>query len=92
MELAEIIKTIGNVGILMVIAAMYLYYNPKMIMVIANNTLAIQDAKLRHDDMNKTLQEIKDDVKELQNNVDMKQFHDTLVRIENKIDKLGDRA
>lgn len=92
MELAEIIKTIGNVGILMVIAAMYLYYNPKMITVIANNTLAIQDAKLRHDDMNKTLQEIKDDVKELQNNTDMKQFHDTLVRIENKIDKLGDRA
>lgn len=42
--------------------------------------------------MDKTLQEIKDDIKELQNNADMKQFHDTLVRIENKIDKLGDRA
>lgn len=92
MELAEIIKAVSNFGLLIVMACMYLYYNPKMITVIANNTLAIQDAKLRHDDMNKTLQEIKDDVKELQNNSDMKQFHDTLVRIENKIDKLGDRA
>lgn len=71
---------------------MYLYYNPKMIEVIANNTSAMQDTKVRHDDMDKILQELKDDVKELQNNSDMKQFHDTLVRIENKIDKLGDRA
>lgn len=71
---------------------MYLYYNPKMIEVIANNTSAMQDTKVRHDDMDKILQELKDDVKELQNNTDMKQFHDTLVRIENKIDKLGDRA
>ena len=70
---------------------MYLYYNPKMIEVIANNTSAMQDTKVRHDDMDKILQELKDDVKELQNNTDMKQFHDTLVRIENKIDKLGDR-
>lgn len=92
MELAEIFKNIGNVGILIVIAGMYIYYNPKMITVIANNTSAMQDAKVRHDYMNKTLQEIKDDIKELQNNSDMKLFHDTLVRIESKIDKLGDRA
>lgn len=92
MELAEIIKSISNFGVLFTITALYLYYNPKMITVIANNTLAIQDAKLRHDDMNKILQELKDDVKELQNNNDMQQFHDTLIRIESKIDKLGDRA
>lgn len=92
MELAEIIKNIGNTGVLIFIAAMYIYYNPKMITVIANNTNAMQDTKIRHDDMNKTLQEIKEDIKELQNNSDMKLFHDTLVRIENKIDKLGDRA
>lgn len=91
MELAEIIKTVSNFGLLIVIACMYLYYNPKMIEVIANNTSAMQDTKVRHDDMDKILQELKDDVKELQNNTDMKQFHDTLVRIENKIDKLGDR-
>lgn len=92
MELAEIIKAVSNFGLLIVIACMYLYYNPKMIEVIANNTSAMQDTKLRHDSMDKILQELKDDVKELQNNTDMKQFHDTLVRIENKIDKLGDRA
>lgn len=92
MELAEIIKSVSNFGLLIVIACMYLYYNPKMIEVIANNTSAMQDTKVRHDDMDKILQELKDDVKELQNNADMKQFHDTLVRIENKIDKLGDRA
>ena len=92
MELAEIIKSVSNFGLLIVIACMYLYYNPKMIEVIANNTSAMQDTKVRHDDMDKILQELKDDVKELQNNSDMKQFHDTLVRIENKIDKLGDRA
>lgn len=92
MELAEIIKSVSNFGLLIVIAGMYLYYNPRMIEVIANNTSAMQDTKLRHDSMDKILQELKDDVKELQNNTDMKQFHDTLVRIENKIDKLGDRA
>jgi hypothetical protein len=92
MELVEIIKAVSNFGLLIVIACMYLYYNPKMIEVIANNTSAMQDTKVRHDDMDKILQELKDDVKELQNNTDMKQFHDTLVRIENKIDKLGDRA
>lgn len=92
MELAEIIKNIGNTGVLIFIAAMYIYYNPKMITVIANNTSAMQDTKLRHEVMDKTLQEIKDDIKELQNNTDIKQFHDTLVRIENKLDKLGDKA
>ena len=92
MELAEIIKNIANTGVLIFIAAMYIYYHPKMITVIANNTNAMQDTKIRHDDMNKTLQEIKDDIKELQNNSDMKLFHDTLVRIESKIDKLGDKA
>ena len=91
MELAEIFKNIGNVGILIVIAGMYLYYNPKMITVIANNTSAMQDTKLRHDNMDKTLQEIKDDIKELKNVNDMKLVHESLVRIENKLDKLGDR-
>lgn len=92
MELAEIFKNIGNVGILIVIAGMYLYYNPKMITVIANNTSAMQDTKLRHDNMDKTLQEIKDDIKELKNVNDMKLVHESLVRIENKLDKLGDKA
>lgn len=91
MELAEIFKNIGNVGILIVIAGMYLYYNPKMITVIANNTSAMQDTKLRHDNMDKTLQEIKDDIKELKNVNDMKLVHESLVRIESKLDKLGDR-
>lgn len=91
MELAEIFKNIGNVGILIVIAGMYLYYNPKMITVIANNTSAMQDTKVRHDSMDKTLQEIKDDIKELKNVNDMKLVHESLVRIENKLDKLGDR-
>lgn len=91
MELAEIIKTVSNFGLLIVIACMYLYYNPKMIEVIANNTSAMQDTKVRHDDMDKTLQEIKDDIKELKNVNDMKLVHESLVRIENKLDKLGDR-
>lgn len=92
MELAEIFKNIGNVGILIVIAGMYIYYNPKMITVIANNTSAMQDTKLRHEVMDKTLQEIKDDIKELKNVNDMKLVHESLVRIENKLDKLGDKA
>lgn len=92
MELVEIIKAVSNFGLLIVIACMYLYYNPKMIEVIANNTSAMQDTKVRHDDMDKILQELKDDVKELQNNSEMSQLHDTLIRIENKIDKLGDRV
>lgn len=91
MELAEIIKSVSNFGLLIVIACMYLYYNPKMIEIIANNTSAMQDTKVRHDDMDKVLQELKADVKELQNNSDVVQLHDTLIRIENKIDKLGDR-
>lgn len=92
MELAEIIKAVSNFGLLIVIACMYLYYNPKMITVIANNTSAMQDTKLRHDSMDKTLQEIKDDIKELKNVNDMKLVHESLIRIENKLDKLGDRA
>lgn len=92
MELAEIIKNIGNTGVLIFIAAMYIYYNPKMITVIANNTSAMQDTKLRHEVMDKTLQEIKDDIKELKNVNDMKLVHESLVRIENKLDKLGDKA
>lgn len=92
MEIAEIIKNIGNTGVLIFIAAMYIYYNPKMITVIANNTSAMQDTKLRHEVMDKTLQEIKDDIKELKNVNDMKLVHESLIRIENKLDKLGDRA
>lgn len=92
MELAEIIKNIGNTGVLIFIAAMYIYYNPKMITVIANNTSAMQDTKVRHDSMDKTLQEIKDDIKELKNVNDMKLVHESLIRIENKLDKLGDKA
>lgn len=88
MELAEIFTNIGNVGILIVIAGMYLYYNPKMITVIANNTSAMQDTKIRHDNMDKTLQEIKTDIKELKAATDLSTVYATLEKLEAKIDEL----
>lgn len=88
MELVEIIKAVSNFGLLIVIAGMYLYYNPKMITVIANNTSAMQDTKLRHDSMDKTLQEIKTDIKELKAATDLTTVYATLEKLESKIDEL----
>lgn len=93
MEIIEIMKTISNAGILVVIAAIYLYQNPKIIervtKVIENNTLVMRDTKQIHDELKQDLVELKKDVEDIKNSADMTEVLKVVERIEYKIDNLG---
>lgn len=88
MELIEIIKSISNFGILVILSGMYIYYNPKTIQVISNNNELMRETKHSHDEMDKTLQEIKTEIKELKAATDLSTVYSTLERLESKIDEL----
>lgn len=51
----------------------------------------MRETKRSHDEMDKTLQEIKSEIKELKAATDLSTVYSTLERLESKIDKLGDR-
>lgn len=57
--------------------------------VIANNTEVIRETKIIHKDMEKTLVEIKSDIKELKNSTDLTSVYTMLEKLDDKIDKLG---
>lgn len=104
MGLEEIIKSIGGAGILVVLSAAWIYkalvMDPKdrieqnklierVSGVIANNTEVIRETKSIHKEMEKALDEIKTDIKELKSRTDQTNVQNMLERIEDKIEALG---
>lgn len=61
----------------------------KVSSVIAENTEVIRETKSIHKDMEKTLIEIKLDIKELKNSTDLTSVYTMLEKLESKIDQLG---
>lgn len=61
----------------------------KVSSVIAENTEVIRETKSIHKDMEKTLNEIKSDIKELKNSTDLTSVYTMLEKLEDKIDRLG---
>lgn len=61
----------------------------KVATVIAENTEVIRETKSIHKDMEKTLIEIKSDIKELKNSTDLTSVYTMLEKLEDKIDQLG---
>lgn len=89
----ELYQPIANFGILIVIAAMYLWQTPKTIekitKVIESNTSVIKDSKIYHERMEAVLAEMRTDVEMLKESKNCEEIHDILMRIEGKIDSLG---
>ena len=89
----ELYQPIVNFGVLVVIAAMYLWQTPKTIekitKVIESNTRVIKDSKTYHERMESVLAEMRMDVEMLKESKNYDEIHDILVRIESKVDALG---
>lgn len=104
MGVENFVKNIDSSGIYAVIAAVFLYYVivvmpkekkelnamiEKVATVIANNTEVIRETKTIHKDMEKTLGEIRDDIKELKTSTDLTSVYTMLEKLEDKINQLG---
>lgn len=89
----ELYQPIVNFGVLVVIAAMYLWQTPKTIekitKVIEANTSVIKDSKAYHERMEAVLAEMRADVEMLKESKNYDEIHDILIRIESKVDALG---
>lgn len=89
----ELYQPIVNFGVLVVIAAMYLWQTPRTIekitKVIESNTAVIKDSKTYHERMEAVLAEMRADVEMLKESKNYDEIHDILIRIEGKIDALG---
>lgn len=88
----ELYQPIVNFGVLVVIAAMYLWQTPKTIekitKVIESNTSVIKDSKTYHERMEAVLAEMRTDVEMLKESKNYDEIHDILIRIESKVDAL----
>lgn len=104
MGVENFVKNIDSSGIYAVIAAVFLYYvivvMPKekkelnamierVATVIANNTEVIRETKAIHREMGKTLDEIREDIKELKTSTDLTSVYTMLEKLEDKINQLG---
>ena len=89
----ELYQPIVNFGVLVVIAAMYLWQTPRTIekitKVIESNTNVIKDSKVYHEKMEKILDNMKHDIEEIKNSKDDEEIKSMILRLEDKIDKLG---
>ncbi|MEQ3352726.1 hypothetical protein AAA081_00205 [Aedoeadaptatus acetigenes] len=89
----ELYQPIVNFGVLVVIAAMYLWQTPKTIekitKVIESNTSVIKDSKTYHERMEAVLDEMRTDVEMLKESKNYDEIHDILIRIESKVEALG---
>lgn len=89
----ELYQPIVNFGVLVVIAAMYLWQTPKTIekitKVVEANTEVIRDSKVYHERMEKYLNDMKRDIEDLKCSKDDKEVVEILSRIERKVDDLG---
>lgn len=89
----ELYQPIVNFGVLVVIAAMYLWQTPRTIekitKVVEANTEVIRDSKVYHERMEKYLDDMKRDIEDLKCSKDDKEVVEILSRIERKVDSLG---
>lgn len=89
----ELYQPIVNFGVLVVIAAMYLWQTPKTIekitKVVEANTEVIRDSKVYHERMEKYLDDMKRDIEQVKIKSDDEEIKNILVRIEGKVDALG---
>lgn len=89
----ELYQPIVNFGVLVVIAAMYLWQTPKTIekitKVIESNTSVIKDSKIYHERMEAVLADMRANVETLKESKNYDEIHDILIRIESKVDALG---
>lgn len=92
----ELYQSIVNFGVLVVIAGMYLYQNPRTIekvtKVIESNTNVIKDTQVYHKKMEEVMLEMKHDIEYIKNKVDVNdnaELLDKLVKIQEQLNKLG---
>ncbi|WP_322630301.1 hypothetical protein [Aedoeadaptatus coxii] len=89
----ELYQPIVNFGVLVVIAAMYLWQTPhtieKITKVIEANTGVIKDSKEYHERMENVLHAMKEDIEQLKTKSDNEEIKNILSRIEGKVDALG---
>ena len=89
----ELYQPIVNFGVLVVIAAMYLWQTPKTIekitKVVEANTEVIRDSKVYHERMEKYLEDMKRDIEKVKIKSDDEEVKNILARIEGKVDALG---
>lgn len=89
----ELYQPIVNFGVLVVIAAMYLWQTPRTIekitKVVEANTEVIRDSKVYHERMEKYLDDMKRDIEDVKCSNDDKEVVEILSRIERKVDDLG---
>ena len=89
----ELYQPIVNFGVLVVIAAMYLWQTPRTIekitKVVEANTEVIRDSKVYHERMEKYLDDMKRDIEDLKCSKDDQEVKEILARIEKKVDSLG---
>lgn len=89
----ELYQPIVNFGVLVVIAAMYLWQTPhtieKITKVIEANTGVIKDSKEYHERMEKYLDDMKKDIEQVKAKSDDEEIKNILSRIESKVDALG---
>lgn len=89
----ELYQPIVNFGVLVVIAAMYLWQTPKTIekitKVIESNTNVIRESKIYHERMEQILDNMRHDIEEIKNSKDDEEIKNIVLRLEDKIDKLG---
>lgn len=89
----ELYQPIVNFGVLVVIAAMYLWQTPRTIekitKVIDANTSVIKDSKEYHNRMEEILRDMMTDIEQLKTKSDNEEIKNILSRIEGKVDSLG---
>lgn len=89
----ELYQPIVNFGVLVVIAAMYLWQTPRTIekitKVIDANTSVIKDSKEYHNRMEEILRDMMVDIEQLKTKSDNEEIKSILSRIEGKVDSLG---
>ena len=89
----ELYQPIVNFGVLVVIAAMYLWQTPRTIekitKVVEANTEVIRDSKVYHERMEKYLDDMKRDIEDLKCSRNNEEVKEILSRIEKKVDNLG---
>lgn len=89
----ELYQPIVNFGVLVVIAAMYLWQTPRTIekitKVIDANTSVIRESKEYHNRMEDILRDMMADIEQLKTKSDNDEIKSILSRIEGKVDSLG---
>ena len=90
----ELIKSITNMGIMVVISGLYIKWMPKMVEVVANNTAVIADTREMHDKMNVQIAGIEADITDIKKaiqgeQVKVEEINKAVIRMEQKIERLG---